>query len=232
MGYLKTILCLANSDKFGGYCVAGKEWIDGETCDWLRPVSSRPGEEISFREQRFEDGTMPKPLDIVEMSMRKHKPHLHQIENHLIDDQFRWKKIGTARWEDLEEMLDDVEGPLWINGYSSSHGINDELPEGRLKELGSSLYLIRPDNLRIIVAREVGGRYPAKTKVRASFSHSGHQYKFVVTDPVIKRKYMTRINQTFDVDEAIICVSLGEVLRSRRCAYKLVATVFAPDMDN
>ena len=229
MGYVKTILCLANSDKFRGFCVAGKEWIDGGDYDWIRPVSSRPGEEISLSEQRFEDGATPQLLDIIEISMQRRRPHLHQTENHLIDDKY-WKKVGAASWEDLEATLDEVEGSLWINGHSSSHGINDEVPEGRLNELDSSLYLIRPTNFRIIVAREGGGNYPSTIKVRASFYYNGHWYKFVVTDPMIKREYKQHVNQSFDIDDAIICVSLGEVLPARRCAYKLVAAVITPDM--
>lgn len=230
MGYVKTILCLANSDKFGGFCVAGKEWINGRGFHWIRPVSSRPGEEISISEQRFEDGATPRLLDIIEISLQRHRPHLHQTENHLIDDRYYWKNIGVATWEDLETTLDEVEGPLWINGHSSSHGINDEIPEGRLDELDSSLYLIRPGNLRIIVAREGGGKYPSTVKVRASFYCNSHRYKFVVTDPVIKREYRTHVNRSFDINDAIICVSLGEVFPARRCAYKLVAGVITPDM--
>lgn len=230
MGYVKTILCLANSDKFGGFCVAGKEWINGRGFHWIRPVSSRPGEEISISEQRFEDGATPRLLDIIEISLRRHRPHLHQTENHLNDDRYYWKKIGVATWQDLEATLDEVEGPLWINRYSSNHGVYDEVPEGRLDELDSSLYLIQPENLRIIVAREGGGRYPLKTKVRACFSYKDHRYKFVVTDPVIKRKYMPHANQSFDIIDAIICVSLGEILAARHCAYKLVAGVITPDM--
>ena len=44
MSYIKTILCFAASDKHNAYCFAGK---DIETGEWIRPIGSQAGEEIS-----------------------------------------------------------------------------------------------------------------------------------------------------------------------------------------
>ena len=213
MTYDKTILCLANSRKLSGRCVAGKEKFRSGYGDWVRPVSSRPEEEISNIERRYENGTMAKVLDVIRIPMEEPRPHLHQTENHLIDPGARWEKLGSATWKDVEAALDDVGGPLWINGHSSQNGHNDEIPEARLNEVRSSLYLIRPDKLELIFQKEGENYGPGKWKVRASFSLDGHRYKLVVTDPIIERKYRPRMNQSFAIDNAIICASLGELFR-------------------
>ena len=44
---VKRIVCLANSRKLGGRCIAGKELLaDGVSGSWIRPVSHREFEEV------------------------------------------------------------------------------------------------------------------------------------------------------------------------------------------
>ena len=46
IGY-KTIICLANSRKKGGYCIAGKEIVNHQvTPKWIRPVSDTESGEL------------------------------------------------------------------------------------------------------------------------------------------------------------------------------------------
>src|SRR6266849_9791111 len=94
--YVKTILCLADSRKTSGHCVAGRE-IDGNRIGgWIRPVSSREHEEISVQDRRYEDGHLPNLLDIISIPMLQPKPCTYQSENHLIADNYYWEKTGTA----------------------------------------------------------------------------------------------------------------------------------------
>lgn len=98
MNYQKTILCLANSRKPGGRCVVGKEVLEDGYGEWIRPVSARSSEEISLIEMRFKDGQCPQVLDIISVPMAKPKPHMHQSENHLIDNGCHWVKVGAVGW--------------------------------------------------------------------------------------------------------------------------------------
>lgn len=142
MRHKKTILCLANSRKPpSGRCVAGREIHSAGFGAWISPVSARSTQEISEEERRYEDGTDPKVLDIVTIEMIRPVPQLHQQENHLIDDSYYWMKQDTVSWDDLQIAVEDPNGSLWINGFSSSHGINDCIPEDRLSWITRSLYL-------------------------------------------------------------------------------------------
>jgi hypothetical protein len=74
VNYRKTIICLANSRKLTGRCVAGKEIIDNKIGAWIRPVSARPTGELSEEERRFPRGQDPKLLDVIKVPMIGARP--------------------------------------------------------------------------------------------------------------------------------------------------------------
>ena len=53
-GYEKTIVCLANSRKPSRRCLAGKTYENGRVGEWVRPVSSRPNQEISNCDREYD----------------------------------------------------------------------------------------------------------------------------------------------------------------------------------
>ena len=145
----KKIVCLANSRKISGRCIAGKII---ETNEWIRPVSNRDTEEISEEERRYENGEMPQLLDIIDIQVKEHRPKLFQNENYLIDNGFYWTKIGYYN-EDIMQLL-DTPNDLWGTQSSSYQGCSDRFPENIASNYSNSLYLIKPQSLKIIVREE------------------------------------------------------------------------------
>ena len=193
---------------------------------WVRPVSARPSEEISEEERRYENGYDPKVLDVIQIPLVSPQRKFYQSENHLIDDGYYWVKVRQGTWDDALAALDQVKDSLWPNDSSSYHGINDRVSEETAKSLVGSLFLIRPDALKIHVDSEGAEFGQPKRKVRASFTFNNEHYKLSVTDPIIERQYLQGENGTYAIDIAILCISLGEIWKGY--AYKLIAAVITP----
>jgi hypothetical protein len=218
MNYTKRIVCLANSRKMSGRCIAGLEIEGDNIAGWIRPVSTRPSEEISLIDRRFQDGSQPSLLDILEIPMLEPRPHACQTENHLIDDQYYWAKVGDFPKLQLPQLC-EIPNPLWINGFHSYNGINDRIPETEADLLTSSLVLLAPEHLMVSVERGF-----TKIQVRAEFQVAGQTYKLTVTDPVVERQYLSCGEGNYPYQKpAVACVSIGEPFQGYR--YKLVASI-------
>ena len=84
MAVTKTIICLANSRKLSGRCLAGKELSGSAVGPWIRPVSARPTEEVSERDRAYKDGSDPRVRDIIDVPLIEPKPKTFQSENWLL----------------------------------------------------------------------------------------------------------------------------------------------------
>jgi hypothetical protein len=213
------LVCFANSRKNPGRCVAGKLVDGARVGDWVRPVSGLEHGAIK------DDGQNPKLLEIVSIRMQQPAPQGNQRENWRIVDDARWDSHGEIRRLRLPEFLDDVEGPLWVNGHSSQFGENDRIPEEVAKTLKSSLVLIQPKNLGVRIVTEFHGR----RRVRALFTLNGHSYTLSVTDPQQEMFFLTQTQDSFDLSglNIFICVSIGEAYEGY--CYKLAASIIKGD---
>lgn len=224
MSYDKEIICLANSRKTAGRCIAGKELVNGEFVQWVRPVSSRDTHEISEEDRRYSDGASAQTLETISIRFKSISQHSFQKENHLIDDQFYWGKTGQLNAADLGTLIDRPKS-LWSNNNSSYNGTNDRVSEDTAAGFDQSLYLITLRNLEIIVRVEGAEFNNEKKRVRAAFEYNGVHYLLSVTDPVVERTFLGQGVGTYSINcTTYMTVSLGDVWKGQ--CYKLIAAIF------
>jgi hypothetical protein len=218
MTYEKLIVCFANSRKTLGRCIAGKEWNDGAPGAWIRPVSARSSHEVSLDECRYQDGRDPSPLDILAIPCLSHQPIAHQSENHLLDPNRYWESNRTLPWPHVNNWLDSPRS-LWGLGASSYEFVNNRVSETAV--VTESLYLVRVDELRIIVGPK-SAEYP-KRIVRGEFQYNLQNYRMSITDPVVESQYLATKDGCYTVSHPALCVSLGDPYQG--FYYKLIAAV-------
>jgi len=103
---IKRLVCLANSRKLHGRCIAGRELLQGKAGQWVRPVSDREHEEVSEYERRYEDGSDPRVLDIIDVPLIRASENRRQPENWLLDPIRYWRKAGEFKYENLHHLTD------------------------------------------------------------------------------------------------------------------------------
>lgn len=203
---IKTFVCLANSRKMSGRCVAGKTIDDNQ---WLRPISSRPTEEIAEIEMRYQNGINPQLLDIIRLELVQHKPNQFQVENHLIDHRYYWEKTGELPVSDLSKLC-NKKTDIWPNLLSTYQGINDRVLPQSLAKFSYSLILLQLANSKIIVRTEGGEFGNAKRKVRFQFTIDTTPYLLPVTDPEIERIYLGKPDDEYPINTIhYVTISLG-----------------------
>ena len=227
MAGIKRIVCLANSRKLAGRCIAGREWTEERGArSWVRPVSAREGREVSEYERQYEDGSDPRVLDIVSIPVLEAQPEGCQTENWRLDPEAYWRKEGRYSWFDLPRLVDPV-APLWVDGFNTYQGVNDRIPYESLASVSSSLRLIHVEGIELEVLRPGEAFGNDKRRVRGRFSHAGEAYALWVTDPGYERKYLSKLNGVYEIGPCFLTVSLGETYRS--ACYKLVAAIIESD---
>lgn len=212
------LICLANSRKLSGTCVAGKELKRGR---WIRPVSDREHQEVSARERRYEDGSEPQLLDVVDVPLLRPFPGPHQAENWTLDPDVRWQRIALLPWEELARYADKPP-KLWVNGPPSTDGLNDRVSVQDATDVEESLYLLHVPDL-IIDVHSVDTPYGSKRTLKGEFRHAGVDYRLAVTDPPIEGEFRAKPPGKYSLGESYLTISLAEPLRGY--CYKLIAAV-------
>lgn len=219
----KRILCLANSRKLSGRCLAGIEVSEsGVPHVWIRPVSSREHEEVSEHERQYEDGSDPHVLDVIDVPMLEPRPMGYQQENWLIDPGYYWVRLRRASVPDLAPLVTTM-AQLWIGGHHTYNGMNDSIPLALATGIASSLCLIRVESLNLKVFSPGQAFGNAKRRVQGQFQFNGVDYWLWVTDPGFERCYLAMDNGEYALGACYLTISLGEAFNDT--VYKLIAAV-------
>jgi len=209
MATTKRIVCLANSRKLSGRCIAGKEMIGKTIGDWIRPVSAREHEEVSEYERQYQDGSDPKVLDVIDVPLLSHSPKGHQPENWLLDPDTYWNRAGQVTWNDLGHMVDSPT-TLWSNDSSTYSGLHDRVAAADADTFGVSLYLLKVQALRLRVLAPGANFGNPKRRVQAEFTHEGITYQLWVTDPLVEQTYRAKADGDYPIGSCFVTISLGE----------------------
>jgi hypothetical protein len=211
-----TFICLANSYKEGGRCVAGIEchndiplWNEYDKPRWIRPVSSdTPHGEIDSRLTY-----KLKLLDVVEIDVADPAPQGYQVENVLFNPA-HIKVKGIFPVQDLEALCDQYQPHLFGN---KGKGVREEEAE----QLSESLTLIKVADFQFTAKPNFTN--PAKPHVRLRFDFNKNRYDLPVTDPVFLRELQFDKYFLKNAPELYLCLSLG--ILHEGLHYKLVAGI-------
>ncbi len=219
------LICLANSTKLGGHCVAGLR-ADGK--GWIRPVSQLPDGDLSANQCTCSSGTVAAPMDLLDVDVGRHRPVAHQQENWLVTEA-PWNLVARPAPISLAPVVRKaiVSVPPLLGCKRSRRSVYD-FPSG---QSAASLALVAPLGVRW----EVTTNAKNKLQVRCLFDLGPNSYDVVVTDPVWKLRFRTLpfgIHEGSAVglglaDRPLLCVSIGEPYRGY--CYLLAAAVIIPD---
>ncbi|CEO39117.1 dual OB domain-containing protein [Photobacterium kishitanii] len=235
------MVLLAKSYKPGGRCIAGRrvKFIGDKKValgDWVRPVANDgTGKGALTRDMYiYEDGTEARVLDIVEVPIVRAFPLDGQPENHVVDENKKWKKIGNLNGDSILKATEKV-ASIWNDTTTESNKVTAEYDEQGL--VLQSLCLIQPKNFMVTLSNEYDdyeGEY--KKKIVASFNYLDVSYANIsVTCPVVrlilKNKYPQQGKEPITMslnkgDNYILCMSLSPRFGTEDMHYKLVATAF------
>ena len=218
-----TFICLANSRKKSGRCLAGKASYQGKYTKWIRPISIREHEELKGKEYRIQTGEEAKLLDLLEVKLITHRPNLHQQENFLMDTSVPLKKIGTINIVDLVGNA-DTPSDLWGIGHSSRNGLNDYVTKDEIEKYSTSITLLYLKKVKVYVTQEWSASWHRNQKVfRAEFHLNDDTYKLKITDPVFEGKFSDKPVGSYEIQETLLTISLGEEFNNSY--WKLIAGV-------
>lgn len=228
------IICLANSIKYGGRCIAGFK-TDGS--GWIRPVSPKIDGTLYPEHYQLSNGEEPQLFSLLKIEFRKHHPQCHQPENWVINER-KWQHRGFAKLEQLNHLLANEiyqASHRQLLGNASDRWKWDDLQN---HPISASLCLIRPKNLRWKIFTS---RY--RRKYRAIFTLHEVEYDLGVTDPswmeIIEQlddgeypahRVIEELNlENFDPERFLFTISLSGPFQppGETCdfCFKLVATV-------
>jgi hypothetical protein len=222
MPTVKRLVCLANSRKLSGRCVAGIEVAGDRRIGWVRPVSAREHEEVAEDERRYEDGSEPRVLDVVDVPVLGHRPREYQQENWLLDPKHYWRQVGFASWEHVLQLIDPVD-QLWAEGDSTHNGLNDRVAAAAARQFTSSLRLVHVSALKLWVGSPGEAFGDHKRRLQARFRLGDLHYHLWVTDPDYEGHYLALPDGVYDIGESALTVSLSE--EHNGSCYKLVAAI-------
>ena len=210
-------VCLANSIKEGGRCLAGIELnknnepiIVNNRPKWIRPICKTQHGKVYTHWV-----THIKLLDIVEIEITGIPPKLtYQSENVFFKDD-NLKIVGRFQRDKLNDLCD--------NHYYVFSNWGKALSTTEIESLDYSLALLKVDHFEIV--EKLYADNPDKRQIRLQFGYNEITYDFPVTDPVFLQLYQNNFRILNLINSLFLCVSIG--INFNGWHYKLVAGIIS-----
>ena len=217
----KHFICLANSYKHGGRCIAGIEVVpqsDGSLTivrhgdgrpRWIRPVSmSVNGEIPNHLAESFKIFSLVKLYDVEPCPDKAHTENVHCSRMEICP----FELLPTKAF--LNQLIDTQhQAVFYYRGKA--------IPATIIDRLDYSLMLIQPENVSAYCDEE-----RENSKYRMKFTYFGSNYDFPITDPVFLEQFKKSPEKYTDLNGVYLVLSLG--MEFEGFHFKLVATVMFP----
>ena len=220
----KYFICLANSYKHGGRCIAGIEvepGADGQLTimrhddgrpRWIRPVSMAENGEIPNQlALNVKLLSLVKLFGVVPCPDKAHTEDVHCSRMECCHDNL---EVDDAL---LSQLVDPIhQAVFYFRGKA--------IPATMINKLNYSLMLIRPEKASAYIDEE-----REKSKYRMKFTYFGSNYDFPITDPYFLEKFKKNPERYSDLNSAYLTLSLG--LEFEGFHFKLVAAILPPNKE-
>jgi len=215
----KEIILLAESKKYKNLCIAG---VDTSTGEWVRIVSqdSSVSHAVKIEDAIYEDGSVPKLLDIIEIECMGRKLNYYQVENYVYNPDYYWSKTGQATIKDVLK-IHPLENKDYIF-YNTDKRVHKDYLLGLSDKVKYSLMLIAPTNIKVHVRQ-----WANRKDVTMSFDYRGLRYNYLsITDIDYEQRYLALEPNDYTLKNGTLLVlSLGDCYKKDNCHYKLVVTI-------
>lgn len=214
----KYFICLANSYKHGGRCVAGIEIAfdangkpiivrhpDGRPC-WIRPISHEP--DGSIPNEIAKDIKLFAVVKLIDVISRPNKAHVE-------DTLFSQMECRHGHFIQNDELLQLCLDKKHQNVFYFQ---GKAVPAQMVERLDYSLMFIHPENTLAYIDEK-----REKSKYRMKFTYYGSNYDFPITDPVFLEEFKNNPEYFVQMSDVYLTLSLG--LEFEGFHYKLVAAV-------
>ncbi len=217
----KYFICLANSYKRKGRCIAGVEIVydsngkwkpirneDGRPL-WIRPIAKTTyGEIPNYVGECIQMLSVVKLTDVISCPDGAHTENVYYSRIEQCNDSF------SQESSIMDQLIDTKHQSIF-------HNRGRAVSAKKLKETNYSLMLIHPD-----CACAYRDENREKSKNRMKFTYCDIEYDFPITDPVFLDEFKRRPNCYDDIPDVYLAISLG--LEFEGWHHKLVAGVIIP----
>ena len=209
------ILCLANSVKQGGRCLAGIQLdnnnhpvIQNNRPVWIRPiVKSEHGQLPGFLCSKIS------PLNVIEIDQASINGTGYQSENTTFKEN-SLKVVGSVNQSVLDNLCDNDSLRIVFGNRGKA------VPEEKIQRMNHSLMLVKTSIFQITEKKH---KYRDFNQIRLTFRYNGILYDLPITDPLFLHQY-EKNPEILDKKEAIFVVlSLGVSFKD--WYYKLAASI-------